>query len=623
MPDSNIDLTTQPETILLVDDDELNIQVLKQNLASLNIPLISVDNGEDAIAITLDIKPVIILLDVMMPKMDGYETLQILQRKGALAYSNIIFMSALDSGQDKAKGLKIGAVDYIGKPFVVDEIIARIKIHLTLHRLKKSLEQKNKELVNTNAYLLKAVAEGVYGIDLEGKITFANPAACQFMGLSEQQLIGQYFHQNHLKETVDGQFYPYTESELYQTLKKGKSFNQVEAFFYGKKKSFPVLYSVNPLIENKQIYGAVIAFQDVSKQHKAFRDLAIALKNVSQNEEKLLAENAYLHKEQQNQFPKAEEIIGENGSLKEVIQIAQQVAPTTTSVLITGESGTGKEVIASLLHRSSPRKKQHLIKVNCGAISPNLIESELFGHEKGAFTGANKKRIGYFELADKGSIFLDEVGELPLDAQVKLLRVLQEQELTRVGGTLPIKINVRVIAATNQKLLDLISQGTFREDLYYRLNVFPIYLPPLRQRQEDIPLLAQYFLKQASEKLSKQFLGIEKDSLAYLQAYHWPGNIRELKNIIERATILSQGKWLEIKKEQINLSPQKSSVEEATVEEIISLSENERRYILKVLKQTKGVVSGKKGAARILDIPTSTLRSRMKKLGIQGQKQFE
>ena len=446
---NNPQLIEDKEIILLVDDDPINLSILKENLTSLKLPLITIDNGADAITITLEKKPVIILLDVMMPKMNGYETLKILKNAGALSYTNVIFMSALDSGLDKARGLKSGAIDYIGKPFVTDEIIARIKTHLTIYRLKKALEHKNKELINTNAYLLEAVAEGVYGIDQEGKITFANPAACRLTKFVEKELIGQPFHHLHLKETAAGDFYPYQESPLYQTLTKGTSFNQIEGYFNGKNKKFPILYSSNPLKQNNQVYGAVIAFQDISKQHKSFRDLKAALKNVSQSEEKLLAENAYLQKEQKEE---EQSIIGKSQSLKQVIQIAKQVAPTTTSVLITGESGTGKEAIANLLHHFSQRQEQHLIKVNCGAISPSLIESELFGHERGAFTGANKRRIGHFELADGGTIFLDEVGELPLDAQVKLLRVLQEQEITRVRSELPIKINVRMIAATNRDL---------------------------------------------------------------------------------------------------------------------------------------------------------------------------
>ncbi|MBO9562709.1 MAG: sigma 54-interacting transcriptional regulator [Niastella sp.] len=316
-----------------------------------------------------------------------------------------------------------------------------------------------------------------------------------------------------------------------------------------------------------------------------------------------------------SELPGFEGIIGRSPQLLNVFDHIMQVAPSDSSVLITGESGTGKERIADCIHRLSPRKQGPLVKINCAALPINLIESELFGHEKGAFTGAMDKRIGKFELAHQGTIFLDEIGEMPLETQVKLLRVLQEKEIERIGGKAPIKVNVRIIAATNRNLEKEVAEGRFRLDLYYRLNVFPIQLPPLRERKDDIVLLAQHFLRYCSVKNGRVITGISDAALASLQAYSWPGNIRELENLIERSVLLTKGPTIE--NIPLPVTHQQAAAPHNGDRPIKTIEENEREHILAALAQCGGRIRGKGGAAEILGVPPTTLASKMIKLGIK------
>jgi formate hydrogenlyase transcriptional activator len=327
---------------------------------------------------------------------------------------------------------------------------------------------------------------------------------------------------------------------------------------------------------------------------------------------RLEAENVYLQEEIRIQH-NFNEIVGNSPPLIDTLRRVEMVAPTESTVLILGETGSGKELFARAIHSRSRRKDRPLVKVNCGAIAPGLVESELFGHVKGAFTGAIDKRIGRFEVANGGTIFLDEVGELPLDAQVKLLRVLQEQEFEPVGSSRTVRVNVRVIAATNRDLERAVRDGSFRADLLYRLNVFPLVVPPLRQRQGDIPLLAGLFVSGLSRKLGKPLQGLTTRSMDRLMQYSWPGNVRELQNVIERAAILATGPVFEI---DWSFTAEHPVVSVERPHEGDTLDEIQRAHIVSVLKTTNGVVEGSKGAASILGIHPNTLRSRMKKLGI-------
>jgi len=345
--------------------------------------------------------------------------------------------------------------------------------------------------------------------------------------------------------------------------------------------------------------------------------VAIAVENMQLHEEtaamkaRFEAEAVYLQEEIKTEH-NFEEIIGQSAPLRELLEKVEQVAPTDTTVLISGETGTGKELLARAVHDRSRRKDRPLVKVNCGSIPVGLVESELFGHEKGAFTGALQQRVGRFELAHGGTIFLDEVTELPVETQVKLLRALQEGEFERVGSSKTIKVDVRVIAATNRNLSELLRAGGLRADLFYRLSVFPLEAPPLRARKGDIPLLVNFFLSRYGKKIGKEVRGVAQKSMENLIRYDWPGNIRELQNVIERAVILARGPVVDIDESQ--LAGPDGAAETATLD---TLENNERRHILRALNETHWVIHGKKGAAELLGINPSTLRSRMEKLAIK------
>ena len=460
--------------------------------------------------------------------------------------------------------------------------------------------------------ILTAMGEGVYGLDKYGKTTFANPAAEQMTGWAEVDILGQTVHDFHHHSHADGSAYPKHDCPVYQTVRDGQ-LRQVdhEVFWRKDGSQFPVEYIATAIQSNDEIVGAVIVFKDISERKRSESELKAALRQVERLKEKLQAENKYLIDEIQAQH-NFSKIIGEGPALQQLITQIAHVAPTDTSVLIQGESGTGKELIARSIHNASKRYERPLVKINCGAISASLVESELFGHEKGAFTGALQQRIGRFELAHSGTLFLDEVGELPLDIQVKLLRVLQEGEFERLGSSETQHVDVRVIAATNRNIKEMVALGTFRSDLYYRLSVFPIEAASLRQRKEDIPMLVSHTLKLISGRLGKKFERVSNASMKALMHYHWPGNIRELQNVLEHAAIVCLPPILEVK-----LVPEINDEPDAKCDtKVMTMQEVERQHIAQVLGSVNGVIAGKRGAAALLDLPPSTLRSRMKKLGI-------
>ncbi len=337
----------------------------------------------------------------------------------------------------------------------------------------------------------------------------------------------------------------------------------------------------------------------------------LAYETIDQLKAQLEQDNRYLREEIESEY-NFHQIIGNSAALKDKLHQIEQVAPTDATVLICGETGTGKELFARAIHDLSPRNDRPLVKVNCAAISAGLVESELFGHEKGSFTGAVKQHIGRFELADGGTLFLDEVGELPMDTQVKLLRVLQEQEFERVGSSRPIQVDVRLIAATNRVLSDVVEAGDFRADLFYRLNVFPIEVPPLRERRSDIPLLIDHVINKLARKLGKPLRGLSSAAMDRLMGYAWPGNIRELENVIERATIVAPGPLIEV--DDLLLA---AVIPLSTGSEPHRLEDVERAHILSTLDKTNWVIAGEQGAAVELGINPNTLRSRIAKLGIK------
>ena len=344
--------------------------------------------------------------------------------------------------------------------------------------------------------------------------------------------------------------------------------------------------------------------------------VAVIMADPKQSEERLKQEHVALPEEIEK-GSMCDEIVGSSGALQKVLSLVSKVAPTDATVLITGETGTGKELVARAIHRRSDRASRAFVSVNCAAIPRDLIASELFGHEKGAFTGAIQQRLGRFELANGGTIFLDEVGELPVETQMALLRVLQEHEFERVGGTRSIRTNVRVIAATNRNLQAAIAAGTFRSDLFYRLNVFPIDMPPLRERREDISLLVKYFIDLLARKAGKHFKNVEKRTLQVLQSYAWPGNIRELQNVIERSVILCESDIFSIDESWLP-QPQPFLVARPKNQTELPrrLEAQAKNIIEEALKASRGRVFGPTGAAAKLGVPRSTLESKIKSLKI-------
>ncbi len=481
---------------------------------------------------------------------------------------------------------------------------------LTAHTLEK-LERRNQ-------LILDSAGVGIYGLDTQGHTTFANNAAAEMVGWELEELEGKSQHALLHHTKPDGTAYDARECPIYAAFKDGEVHRVDDEVFWRKDGTcFPVEYTSTPIKDaDGNLQGAVVIFNDITERKKneeaikrVNQELQNALQEVANLKKQLELENKYLQQEIKltHNF---EEIISQSAVFKKVLQQIEQVAPTDANVLILGESGTGKELLARAVHSLSKRNGRPLVKVNCAALPANLIESELFGHEKGAFTGAFNKKIGRFELADGGTIFLDEVGEIPIELQPKLLRVLQEGEFERLGNPRSTKVNVRIIAATNRDLESAIEKGEFREDLYYRLNVFPVQVPPLRDRKEDIPLLAQHFVRKFSQKLDKPISVITKKVINELTSYPWPGNIRELENIIERAVIVSQGKKLDLGNTSLDSGKKRKKNEFCTLREL------EREHILKTLRHTNWKVSGKGGAAELLGLKRTTLEARMNKLDI-------
>ncbi len=454
-------------TVLIVDDEPLNVDLLEQELAAAGYRTLSAASGEEALAKAVKAAPDLVLLDVMMAGLDGYAVCERLKAAEATRAIPVIFLTALTETFEKVRAFSAGAVDYVTKPFETEELLARVGTHIALRR-------------------------------------------------------------------------------------------EIEA--HRRSKS-----TIQYLVE----------------EIRSDRDA----------------------------------MVGESPALRRVLEQIAQVAPTDSTVLIQGETGTGKELVARAIHERSPRRERPLVRVNCAALPRELVESELFGHEKGAFTGATQQRRGRFELAEGGTLFLDEVGELPLEAQAKLLRVLQEREFDRVGGTRSLRTDVRVIAATNRDLQARVAAGGFRADLYYRLNVFPIAVPPLRERREDIPGLVRHFAAKAARRLGRTLEGISPAFVERASAYDWPGNIRELENLVERASIMANGGVLDTVELFSQASPSEKAPPIAAGD--VTLEEMERVHIRRVLERTRWVIEGERGAARILGLNPSTLRGRLRKLGIR------
>lgn len=493
----------------------------------------------------------------------------------------------------------------------------------------RRVEELFRDMERENQLILHAVGEGIYGVDAEGRTTFLNPAAERMLGWRGDELMGRVVHRVVHHSHEDGSLFPLRECPIYAAFHDGTVHRVGEDWFWRKDGSgFPVEYTSTPIMDNGHPVGAVVVFRDISQRRDAERDLRQALSEVEELRQRLEMENAYLQEElsAEHHF---HEIVGRSEAVRTLVRKIGLVAPTDANVLISGESGTGKELIARAIHQSSTRRDRPLIRVNCAAIPRDLFESEFFGHIKGAFTGAVSDRTGRFELADGGTLFLDEVGEIPLELQGKLLRVLQEQQFERVGDTRTRAVNVRVIAATNRDLKADIQAKLFREDLYFRLNVFPIESVPLRRRKEDIPLLAQEFLNRACQRFKRPQITLLKTDVEALQAYDWPGNVRELENAIERQVIIGTGRLgpdlvgqLADERAASELSNPAPRSSRHVAERILTEAELkalEQDNLTRALRASGGRVSGQDGAAALLGIPPTTLTSRLQKLGLDSR----
>ncbi|UPJ52199.1 sigma 54-interacting transcriptional regulator [Bradyrhizobium sp. 200] len=483
------------------------------------------------------------------------------------------------------------------------------------------VERVFQDIERENQLILRAAGEGIYGVNAEGKTTFVNPAAERMLGWAAEELVGKEIHPIVHHTHHDGRHYPDHDCPIYAAFRDG-AVHQVEGEVFWRKDGTPVWveYTSTPIRDRGVVVGAVIVFRDVSQRREADEKLHAALAEVDRLRERLELENAYLQEEIRIETnPRG--IIGQSEAIQTTLRQVKLVAPTSAAVMITGESGTGKELIARAIHEASSRRDRPLIRVNCAAIPRELFESEFFGHVRGAFTGAMRDRIGRFELADGGTLFLDEVGEIPLELQGKLLRVLQEGNFERVGEERTRAVDVRLIAATNRDLKQEVQRGRFREDLYFRLNVFPVESVPLRERREDIPLLAQHFLTRESKALKSE-LRLSEGDARRLARYDWPGNVRELQNVIERAAILAQNGRLRIDLPDVSgVQPSAAAARvKADVRPAVmtaaEMREHERANILAALQACAGKVFGPGGAAEMLDIKPTTLASRIKALGI-------
>ena len=480
--------------------------------------------------------------------------------------------------------------------------------------------------------ILSTVREPLVVLDANLKVVDANPSFYKTFCVTPQETEGTLIY-----DLGNGQWnIPRLRELLEQALPENSAYNdfEVEHDFETIGPKIMHLNARRIYREANQTQLILLAIEDVTKREYYKRDLEKivesrtaelvtarqeaekktqaaeeALSEIKNLKEQLEQERAYL-KAEIKLGHNHENIIGKSDALKYVLYKVEQIAQSDTTVLVLGETGTGKELVARAIHGFSKRKNRALVKVNCAALPSNLIESELFGHEKGAFTGSSSMRLGRFEVADGATLFLDEIGELPLELQSKLLRVIQDGEFERLGSSRTIKVNARIVAATNRNLEEEVRQGRFRDDLWYRLNVFPITMPPLRDRIEDIPLLVEFYIKKIAKRMGKDTSIIPKNVMNTIQNYHWPGNIRELENVLERAVINSSGLKLHLV-DDLNKPFAYLSKNLKTLEAV------ERDYIIRVLDQTDWKVSGKNSAALILGLNRSTLRARMRKLDIQ------
>jgi PAS domain S-box-containing protein len=588
-------------------------------------------DGRQALEAIQELRPALVLTDVMMPHLDGFGLLRAIRDDSALVGMPVILLSARAGEESRVQGLQADADDYLVKPFTARELLARVAMHVRMANLRRETAEREerlrseaelerekvrasqerlgetsrlyRELQESEAKIRQSEREARQLLDLsplhiaelgpDGARLYTNRASLDYycITLEEWRDVGA-------RQLLHPQDAEVVTNELPGKLQSASPF-EYEVRLKTRDGQYRWFnYRLNPMLDEQgRITRWYAAGTDIDELKKA--------------EQRLREENVAL-REEIDKTSMFEEIVGTSAALKKVLSRVSKVAPSEASVLITGETGTGKELVARAIHQRSGRSSQPFMSLNCAAIPRDLIASELFGHEKGAFTGAMQRHLGRFELAEKGTIFLDEIGELPAETQVALLRVLQEHEFERIGGAGKIRADVRVIAATNRDLESAIASGTFRNDLFYRLNVFPLELPPLRNRREDITLLVTYFLHRYARKSGKHFTAVDKKSLDRLQAYTWPGNIRELQNVVERSVIVSEPPTFSVDESWLS----RRSSHDLEVHPLYVPPAQEKAIIEAALRECGGRVSGASGAAARLGIPGTTLESKIKALKI-------
>jgi DNA-binding NtrC family response regulator len=594
--------------VLHLEDDPADAELVEETLAAdgIHCQVTRVQTEADFIASLGPGGFHLILADYTLPSFDGLSALKIARR----AWPNVpfIFVSGTLNEELAIEALKIGATDYVFKTRL-SRIVPSVRRALREADERTELSRAEHSLRRSEAYSAEAQRlshTGSFGWNVfSGEIYWSR----ETFRIFDDEPAARVSADLVLRRT-----HPEDRLAVRQTLdrisreKKDFDFEHRLLMPDGSVKHVRVVG--RPSQNESGDFEFVGAITDITERRVAEADLRKALNEIRQLRDQLYKENIAL-REEIDKTSMFEEIVGDSPALQAVLSRVAKVAPTDSTVLVTGETGTGKELIARAVHKRSRRASRAFVSVNCAATPASLIASELFGHEKGAFTGALQRRLGRFELAEGGTIFLDEVGELPAETQIALLRVLQEREFERVGGGHPIRADVRVIAATNRDLEGAIADGSFRKDLFYRLNVFPIEMPPLRERREDIPTLIEYFVNRYSRKAGKRIGSIDKRTLDLMQSYAWPGNIRELQNVLERSVILCETdifsmdpSWLSAESERGGAPIAGKSVAE------------EKEIIEKTLAATAGRVSGPSGAAIQLDMPASTLESKIRALGI-------
>jgi len=537
--------------------------------------------------------------------------------------------------QDRLRGFEAGGVDFISKPFQEPEILARVKTHLTLRHMQQHLEdlvakrtaelaaeidehrQTERSLAHSEKRLRALFDWANDGIlTMEGdRFTDCNHRALEILKLPQDAVVGNDPSAFSPASQPDGRNSKIKALDLINRAYDGESIIFEWVCTQGDGTPVDLEVSLNR-VDVGQRPMLLSLWRDITRRKQAELELNQAYDEIRKLKDQLEAENISLKEELKISF-EDNEYIGKSHAFRAVLHLTEQVGPTDSTVLLRGETGTGKGLIARMIHQQSKRKDRPLITVNCAALPATLIESEFFGHEKGAFTGAESQKIGRFELADGGTIFLDEIGDLPIELQAKLLRILQDNEFERLGSSDTRTVDTRVIAATNRDLDLLIEQGEFRDDLYYRLGVFPIQIPPLRERRSDIPLLVWFFTTKLQTRLGKTIETIPSQVMDALVACDWPGNVRELRNVVERAMILSSGTKLELDDNLLKHYRAAGVSKRIHQEKGDNLEDVQRAHIIRVLEECDWKIRGKGGAAERLGLKRTTLHSRMKKLGIQ------